>query len=175
MCCYNKYSPKKLHNMSQFRATQTPQTTREKIQMISTNINGEIVRWYIRSGLKKDLDEFRPGFIDEEEYIIFMECFEILEKNQTDIKDSDELLYNFIIYYYLLVVVECYVLDYSYDFKMFTNKNIQKWLYLFSINECHWASDIRRKLLNFNTEKFHTFHMLKFDPFKNIDEFALCS
>lgn len=171
MCILSKQLPVTLYNMSQFSVSKN-QTTREKIKIISSKFNNEIVRWYLKSGFKNDLDEFRPGFINEEEYLVFIECFEILEKHQTDIQNSDELLYNFIIYYYLLVIVECYVLDYSYDLKIFNNNNTQKWLYLFSINGSIWVSDIRRKLLNFNTNKFVTFHMLRFDPYENLNNFA---
>ena len=171
MCILSKQLPVTLYNMYQFSVSKN-QTTREKIKIISSKFNNEIVRWYLKSGFKNDLDEFRPGFINEEEYLVFIECFEILEKHQTDIQNSDELLYNFIIYYYLLVIVECYVLDYSYDLKIFNNNNTQKWLYLFSINGSIWVSDIRRKLLNFNTNKFVTFHMLRFDPYENLNNFA---
>jgi hypothetical protein len=121
-----------------------------KIKTISSKLNNEIVKWYIQSGFKKDLEDFHPGFIDENEYIVFMECFEILRENQTEIKNTDELLYNFIIFYYLLVIVEYYVL--LYDFNMVNNYNVQKWICLLSIKESKWASDIRRKLLNFNTK-----------------------
>jgi hypothetical protein len=136
-----------------------------KINYISTVINNEIVKWYIKTGNKSDLNEFRPGFIDDDEYSKFMECFDILKQNQTDEISDDQLLYNFIIYYYLLVVVEYYILDYSSNFKSFNNEYVQEWMYKFSLNHTDWASYIRRKILNFNTGNFKSSYTPKFNPF----------
>lgn len=147
------------------------QSIKNKIQIISSKLNNEILKWYIKNGFKNDLNDFRPGFISEEEYTEFIECFEILQKNQTEIEtkiENDKLLYNLIIYYYLLVIVEHYVLEYSCDFNSFKNIDTQEWMYSFSINQTKWASEIRRKLMHFNNENFDTFHIPRFNPFKKI-------
>ncbi len=148
--------------MAQF----TTAPIKNKIQYISTAINNEIVQWYIRNGYKSGLNEFRPGFINDEEYIYFIECFEILKHHQTDDIKEDQLLYNFIIYYYVLVIVEYYILDNSNRLKGFNNPYVQDWLYKFSLEQSDWASYIRRKLLHFNTEHFNSFFISKFNPYE---------
>jgi hypothetical protein len=137
-----------------------------KIDYIAQQINNEIVKWYIRNGYKSDLNEFRPGFITDDEYEQFIECFEILKQNQTENVNENQLLYNLIIYYYLLVIVECYILDNSYCFRAFNNELVEKWMFEFSLNQSEWASTIRRKLMNFNSNKFNSFHIVRFNPFE---------
>ncbi len=136
-----------------------------KIQNLSTSLNNNIVNWYIRNGLKNDLCEFRPGFVTDEDYDCFISCFEILKQNM-EYSNEDILLYNFIIYYYILVVFETYVLDNTIYFEGINNDYVQKWMYDFSLNNSEWASNIRRKLLCFNREKFHTFHLVRFNPYE---------
>ncbi len=143
---------------------------KQKVYAVSTYINNEIVQWYIRSGYKDDLNEFRPGFLNNEEYELFMGCFEILRSNQTEVMNEDQLLYNFIIYYYILVIVECYILDYSYYFKSLNNDTVNDWMYSFSQNNSDWASAIRRKLLNFNCSSFQSFPLTKFNKFNPYEQ-----
>jgi hypothetical protein len=139
--------------------------TYNKILNMSKNLNNAIINWYIRTGNKSDLNEFRPGFVNDDDYLQFIECFELLKKNSTDIKNEDELLYNFIIYYYLLVVVEYYILEYSNNIGALSNYN-SKWMYEFSMNHTEWASLIRRKLLNFNKNKFKSYYIPRFNPYE---------
>lgn len=148
--------------------TKSLQTLHNKIYNISNALNQRIITWYIKSGLRNDLNEFRPGFVSDDDYLKFILCFEILRQN-IKYDNEDELLYNFIIYYYILVVFETYVLDQSYHFDFIQNYEVQKWMYEFSLNNTEWASNIRRILLNFNlNKKFETFYIRKFNPYENL-------
>jgi hypothetical protein len=137
-----------------------------KIKNISTLLNNIIVRWYVTSGLKNDLCDFRPGFVTDEDYDRFISCFEIL-KQYMEYSNENVLLYYLVIYYYVLVVFETYVvLDTRICFEGINNESVQKWMYDFSINNSEWASNIKRVFLYFNREKFNTFHIKRFNPYE---------
>jgi len=128
------------------------------ITEVTEKINDCITKWY-QTHFPDDLADF-TACCNEDEKKLLVECYNIFSKNNNlQVLDYD-FIKALLMYYYIVVVFEYYVTEYVKENdmncleNMLTTEKSKEYYDLLYRGSEDWISQIRRLILNMNTEPF---------------------